>query len=182
MTHREAFWADAAGLIDWDVDPQRILDASNSPFYRWFPDGVLNTCYNALDRHIEGGRGNQLALIYDSPVTDTQSTFTYEELRDDVATLAGTLVDIGVTKGDTVIIYMPMIPEAVMAMLRVRELGQFTRLFSEGLRPRSLQRASMTQSRSSFYPRVAESNRGGSLSTSRSSTKRSTSPVTNQML
>jgi propionyl-CoA synthetase len=123
MTHREAFWADAAGLIDWDADPKRILDASNSPFYRWFPDGVLNTCYNALDRHIEGGRGNQLALIYDSPVTDTQSTFTYEELRNDVATLAGALVDLGVTKGDTVIIYMPMIPEAVMAMLACARIG-----------------------------------------------------------
>jgi propionyl-CoA synthetase len=123
IDHREEFWAEAAGLIDWDVAPQWILDSSNAPFYRWFPDGVLNTCYNALDRHADGGRGDQLALIYDSPVTDTKRTFTYSELRNEVATLAGALVDLGVTKGDTVIIYMPMIPEAVMAMLACARIG-----------------------------------------------------------
>ena len=123
IDHREEFWAEAAGLIDWDVTPQWILDSSNAPFYRWFPDGVLNTCYNALDRHADGGRGDQLALIYDSPVTDTKRTFTYSELRNEVAILAGALVDLGVTKGDTVIIYMPMIPEAVMAMLACARIG-----------------------------------------------------------
>ncbi len=123
IDHREEFWAEAAGLIDWDVAPQWILDSSNAPFYRWFPDGVLNTCYNALDRHADGGRGDQLALIYDSPVTDTKRTFTYSELRNEVATLAGALVDLGVTKGDTVSIYMPMIPEAVMAMLACARIG-----------------------------------------------------------
>jgi propionyl-CoA synthetase len=123
IEHPEEFWAEAAGLIDWDVEPQLILDSSNEPFYRWFPDGVLNTCYNALDRHADRGRGNQLALIYDSPVTNTKRTFTYSELRDEVATLAGGLTDLGVTKGDTVIIYMPMIPEAVMAMLACARIG-----------------------------------------------------------
>jgi propionyl-CoA synthetase len=123
IERREEFWAEAAGLIDWDVVPQWVLDSSNVPFYRWFPDGVLNTCYNALDRHADGGRGDQLALIYDSPVTDTKRTFTYSELRDDVARLAGALADLGVEKGDTVIIYMPMIPEAVMSMLACARIG-----------------------------------------------------------
>ena len=123
IKHREEFWAEAAGLIDWDVVPQWILDSSNPPFYRWFPDGVLNTCHNALDRHVDGGRADQLALVYDSPVTDTKRTFTYTELRDEVAKLAGALTDLGVTKGDTVIIYMPMIPEAVMSMLACARIG-----------------------------------------------------------
>ncbi|MCL1600529.1 MAG: propionyl-CoA synthetase [Actinomycetia bacterium] len=123
IKHREEFWAEAAGLIDWDVVPQWMLDSSNPPFYRWFPDGVLNTCYNALDRHVDGGRADQLALVYDSPVTDTKRTFTYTELRDEVAKLAGALTDLGVTKGDTVIIYMPMIPEAVMSMLACARIG-----------------------------------------------------------
>jgi propionyl-CoA synthetase len=123
IDHREEFWAEASGLIDWDVVPQWILDSSNAPFYRWFPDGVLNTCYNALDRHADGSRADQLALVYDSPVTDTKRTFTYSELRDEVARLAGALVDLGVTKGDTVIIYMPMIPEAVMSMLACARIG-----------------------------------------------------------
>ena len=123
LSQPEEFWGEAAGLIDWDVAPQRILDSSNKPFYRWFPDGVLNTCYNALDRHVEHGRGDQLALVHDSPVTDTQRTFTYSELRDEVAKLAGALTELGVTKGDTVILYMPMIPEAVMAMLACARIG-----------------------------------------------------------
>jgi propionyl-CoA synthetase len=123
LSQPEEFWADAAGLIDWDVAPQWILDSSNKPFYRWFPDGVLNTCYNTLDRHVEHGRGDQLALVHDSPVTGTQRTFTYSELRDEVANLAGALTDLGVTKGDTVIVYMPMIPEAVMAMLACARIG-----------------------------------------------------------
>ena len=123
LSQPEKFWSEAAGLIDWDVAPQRILDSSNKPFYRWFPDGVLNTCYNALDRHVEHGRGDQLALVHDSPVTDTRRTFTYSELRDEVARLAGALTELGVTKGDTVIVYMPMIPEAAMAMLACARIG-----------------------------------------------------------
>jgi propionyl-CoA synthetase len=117
------FWGDAARTIDWYEAPTRVLDDSNPPFYRWFTDGVLNTCHNALDRHVEGGRADQPALIYDSPVTDTVRTYTFREVRDQVALLAGALASLGVTKGDRVIVYMPMIPEAVMAMLACARLG-----------------------------------------------------------
>ena len=113
----EGFWADAAAAIDWDEPWERVLDDSRAPFYRWFAGGRLNTCHNALDRHVEGGRADQLALIYDSPVTDTAKTFTYRELRDEVARFAGALAAQGVGRGDRVIVYMPMIPEALVAML-----------------------------------------------------------------
>ncbi len=119
----EAFWGEAAELIDWDVAPQRVLDDSRPPFYRWFPDGVLNTCHNALDRHVIGGRADQVALVYDSPVTDTIRSFTFRELRDEVAIVAGALSGLGVKKGDRVIIYMPMVPETVMAMLACARIG-----------------------------------------------------------
>ncbi|HKP40535.1 propionyl-CoA synthetase [Mycobacterium sp.] len=119
----EAFWADAAGAVTWTREPQRILDDSNPPFYRWFPDGEMNTCANALDRHVDSGRGEQPALIYDSPVTGTQRTYTYRELLDETARFAGVLRALGVAKGDRVIIYMPMIPEAVIAMLACARLG-----------------------------------------------------------
>ncbi len=119
----DGFWADAAAAIDWDVPPTRVLDDTDAPIYRWFPDGVLNTCHNALDRHVAGGRADQLALIYDSPVTDTITTYTYRELRDEVARLAGALTGLGVGKGDRVIVYMPMIPEAAMAMLACARIG-----------------------------------------------------------
>ena len=123
IEHPEDFWREAAELVDWEVVPRQILDDSNPPFYRWFPDGVLNTCYNALDRHVDGGRADQPALVYDSPVTGTVRSYTYRELRDEVAKVAGALVDIGVDKGDTVIIYMPMVPEAAMAMLACARIG-----------------------------------------------------------
>ncbi|MGE0726221.1 MAG: acetyl-coenzyme A synthetase N-terminal domain-containing protein, partial [Alphaproteobacteria bacterium] len=113
----QAFWAEAARAIDWVRAPTRVLDASNPPSYRWFPDGTLNTSWNALDRHVDAGRGEQAALIYDSPVTGTVQRFTYRELRDQVAVFAGALARLGVAKGDRVVIYMPMIPEAVVAML-----------------------------------------------------------------
>src|ERR671933_1947311 len=89
LEEREAFWADAAAAIDWDEPWERVLDDSRAPFYRWFAGGGVNTCHNALDRHVERGRGDQAALIYDSPVTDTVATFTYAKLRDLVARLAG---------------------------------------------------------------------------------------------
>jgi propionyl-CoA synthetase len=119
----EDFWAEAAAAIDWDEPWSRVLDDSRAPFYRWFTGGRMNTCHNALDRHVEGGRAEQLALIYDSPVTDTISTFTYRELRDAVARFAGALAAQGVERGDRVIIYMPMVPEAVIAMLACARLG-----------------------------------------------------------
>src|SRR2546428_12502567 len=119
----EAFWADAAAEVDWDEQWGRVLDDTRAPFYRWFPGGRLNTCYNALDRHVERGRADQPALIYDSPVTETVATFTYRELRDEVARFAGVLRGQGVRTGDRVIIYMPMVPEAVVAMLACARIG-----------------------------------------------------------
>ena len=119
----EGFWGEVASAIDWDSKWERVLDRSNPPFYRWFRGGRLNTCWNALDRHVERGRGEQLALIYDSPVTGRKQSFTYRALRDEVARLAGALKAAGLEKGDRVLIYMPMVPEAAMAMLACARLG-----------------------------------------------------------
>ncbi len=118
----EAFWAEAAGAVSWTKAPQRILDDDHPPFYRWFPDAELNTCFNALDRHMEA-RGDQPALIYDSPVTGSKRVYTYRELLDETACFAGVLRGLGVQKGDRVVLYMPMIPEAVVAMLACARLG-----------------------------------------------------------
>ena len=117
------FWGSVAESIHWDRRWDSVLDDTDPPFYRWFAGGQLNTCYNALDLHIECGRGKQTALIYDSPVTNTIRSYTYSQLRDDVALLAGALVAEGIKKGDRVIIYMPMIPEAAMAMLACARIG-----------------------------------------------------------
>ena len=117
------FWAHAAQAVSWIREPRRILDHTNPPFYRWFPDAELNTCANALDRHVEGGRAEQAALIYDSPVTGSQRRYTYGELLDETARFAGVLRDLGVRKGDRVVVYMPMIPEAVITMLACARLG-----------------------------------------------------------
>ena len=117
-----AFWAQAAQAVSWTKEPQRILDDDNPPFYRWFPDAELNTCANALDRHI-AERGDQTALIYDSPVTGTKKRYTYRELLDNTARFAGVLRSLGVQKGDRVVLYMPMIPEAVIAMLACARIG-----------------------------------------------------------
>ncbi len=117
-----AFWADAAKAVTWTREPSQVLDDSNPPFYRWFPDGQLNTCANALDRHL-ADRGDQAALIYDSPVTGTKRTYTYHQLHDVTARFAGVLRGLGVGKGDRVVIYMPMVPEAVITMLACARLG-----------------------------------------------------------
>jgi len=119
----EKFWGKAAEGITWDKKWDKVLDGTTTPFYHWFSGGELNTCYNAVDRHVENGRGEQVAIIYDSPVTDTKTKITYTELRDRVAAFAGGLKAQGVNKGDTVIIYMPMIPEAAVAMLACARLG-----------------------------------------------------------
>jgi propionyl-CoA synthetase len=118
--------------------PQVVLDDSAAPFVRWFPDGQLNTCHNALDRHVAAGRGDQVALIHDSPVTGTGSKLTYRQLRDEVARFAGVLRDQGVDKGDRVIIYMPMVPEAVVAMLACARLGAVHSVVFGGFAPREL--------------------------------------------
>lgn len=123
INHPQEFWAKAAEDIDWSRSWDKVLDESNAPFYQWFAGAELNTCYNALDRHINNGRADQLALIYDSPVTSSKQTFTFLELRDRVAILAGALSNMGVTKGDRVVIYMPMIPETTMAMLACARIG-----------------------------------------------------------
>jgi propionyl-CoA synthetase len=119
----EAFWAEAAEALHWFEPWRRVLDDSRAPFHRWFEGGRFNTAYNCLDRHVENGRGAQAALIYDSPVTGTVRAFSYRELRNEVARFAGALRRLGVTKGDRVIIYMPMVPEAVIAMLASARIG-----------------------------------------------------------
>jgi propionyl-CoA synthetase len=134
----EGFWAEAADLIDWVEPPTTVLDRSAAPFYRWFTGGVLNTAWNALDRHVEGGRAEQAALVYDSPVTGTGQTWTYRELRDDVARFAGVLAGLGVEKGDRVVAYMPMVPEAVIAMLACARLGAVHSVVFGGFAPHEL--------------------------------------------
>ncbi|SDI21751.1 propionate-CoA ligase PrpE [Salipiger marinus] len=119
----EGFWMEAARAIDWDRVPSRALSEPGEGRYEWFADGMVNTCWNAVDRHVEAGRGEQVAIIWDSPVTHTKREITYVELRNRVATLAGALRAKGVEKGDRVIIYMPMIPEALEAMLACARLG-----------------------------------------------------------
>jgi propionyl-CoA synthetase len=119
----EGFWGEAAEAIHWERPWQRVLDDSRAPIYRWFTGGRLNTCWNALDRHVEAGRGGQPAIIYDSAVTGTRETLSYSALRDRVAVFAGALANLGVTRGDRVIVYMPMVPEAVVAMLACARLG-----------------------------------------------------------
>jgi propionyl-CoA synthetase len=123
MRDPAGFWRDAAAAVDWVRPPERILDDSRPPFYRWFPDAELNTCFNTLDRHVAAGRGAQAALIHDSPVTGSVRTYSYEELTDEVARFAGALRRLGVVRGDRVVIYMAMIPQAVIAMLACARLG-----------------------------------------------------------
>ena len=117
------FWARAAGDVHWYRPWDRVLDESRAPFYRWFPGGLVNTCYNALDRHVLAGRGEQPALIYDSPLTGRVQSYTYRELLEDVARCAGVLRTLGVEKGDRVVVYMPMVPEAVVTMLACARIG-----------------------------------------------------------
>jgi propionyl-CoA synthetase len=134
----ERFWAEQAGLVTWIRKPQRVLDASNPPFYRWFPDATLNTCYNALDRHVVAGHDDRTALVYDSPVTETRRRFSYAELLEQVAAFAGALRGFGVGKGDRVVIYMPMIPEAVVAMLACARIGAVHSVVFGGFAPQEL--------------------------------------------
>jgi propionyl-CoA synthetase len=132
------FWGKAAEAITWDRKWDKVLDDSNVPFFRWFSGGKMNTCFNALDRHVHDGKGDQVALIYDSPVTDTVGKYTYRELLDEVSRFAGVLKKLGVEKGSTVIIYMPMIPQAVIAMLACARLGAVHSVVFGGFAPHEL--------------------------------------------
>ena len=138
IKHPDRFWGEAAKAVQWYKPFTKVLDDSKSPFYRWFVGGELNTCYNALDYHVENGRADQTALIYDSPVTDTIKKFTYRELTDLVARFAGALKAMGVKKGDTVIIYMPMIPEAAIAMFACARIGAVHSVVFGGFAPNEL--------------------------------------------
>ena len=120
---RENFWLRAAADVEWSVPPTVALDDSAAPMYRWFPDGRLNTCYNALDRHVAAGHGDRLALIWDSAMVDEIREYTYAELLVEVSRFADVLRRRGVSRGDRVIIYMPMVPEAVEAMLACARIG-----------------------------------------------------------
>jgi propionyl-CoA synthetase len=134
----EGFWREAAAGVDWIEPPQRILDDSAAPLYRWFPDATLNTCANALDRHVAAGHGERLALVYDSPLTGTTRTYTYAALLDEVSRFAGALRELGVTAGDRVVIYLPMIPEAAVAMLACARLGAVHSVVFGGFAPHEL--------------------------------------------
>jgi len=123
LSDPERFWGAAAEELSWTKRWSKVLDDSRQPFYRWFVGGETNTCYNALDLHVERGKGERVALIYDSPVTNTVKSFTYRELRDETALFAGVLSNLGVVKGDRVLVYMPMVPEAAVAMLACARIG-----------------------------------------------------------
>ncbi|MBV1706161.1 MAG: propionyl-CoA synthetase [Hyphomicrobiales bacterium] len=134
----EGFWRQAAEGIDWVKPPEVIFDPDLGVYGRWFPDATCNTCFNALDRHADGGRGEQPALIYDSPVTNCVQVFTYSQMRDEVARLAAVIADLGIGKGDRVIIYMPMVPEAAFAMLACARLGAIHSVVFGGFAPKEL--------------------------------------------
>src|ERR1700726_1097757 len=119
----EGFWGEAAAEIDWIEPAKKIFDPGMGLYGRWFTGGVVNTCHNALDRHVAGGRADQIALIHDSPLANTVTTFTYAEMLKEVETLAAVMADFGVAKGDRVILYMPMVPEAMVAMLACARIG-----------------------------------------------------------
>lgn len=138
ITNPAAFWGKAAEEIQWVKKWDKVLDDSRKPFYSWFVGGELNTCYNALDYHVENGRGGQAAIIYDSPMTNTVVKITYSELLDQVARFAGVLKNMGVKKGDTVIIYMPMIPQALTAVLACARLGAVHSVVFGGFAPNEL--------------------------------------------
>ncbi|MET0169621.1 MAG: propionyl-CoA synthetase [Aliihoeflea sp.] len=134
----DGFWREAAKLVDWVRPPDRIFDADAGVYGRWFPDAICNTCWNAVDRHVENGRADQLALIHDSPVTGTKRTLTYADLKAEVVALAVVLLDQGIAKGDRVIIYMPMVPEAAVAMLACARIGAVHSVVFGGFAAREL--------------------------------------------
>lgn len=138
VSNPEQFWLDAAQAVEWITPPSKALDDSKAPIYRWFPDAELNTCANALDRHVAAGHGDRTALIYDSAVLDIQEQISYGELLERVKLFAGALADQGVRKGDRVLLYMPMIAESVVGMLACARLGAVHSVVFGGFAPREL--------------------------------------------
>jgi len=123
LAEPSAYWLELAKDVHWYTSPKQGVDTSQSPFNSWFADGEINACYNAIDAHVDSGRGQQLAIIHDSPITDSHTTYTYDQLLDLTSRFAGVLRAEGVEKGDRVMIYMPMIPEAVIAILACARIG-----------------------------------------------------------
>lgn len=138
IENQEEFWLEQAQAITWSTKPAHALDSEAAPLYRWFPDGTLNTCYNAVDRHVEAGHGDRIAITYDSAMLGTRQDITYSELKGEVEKIAGALASAGVEKGDRVLIYMPMIPQAAMAMLAVARLGAVHSVVFGGFAPNEL--------------------------------------------
>jgi propionyl-CoA synthetase len=134
----EGFWREAAEAITWFEKPKTVFDPKAGVYGRWFPDGVMNTCYNAVDRHAEGGRGDQIAFAYDSPVSQSKRNITYKELQREVSAFGAILRDFGIEKGDRVVIYMPMIPEALVAMLACARIGAIHSVVFGGFAPKEL--------------------------------------------
>ena len=138
IEHPEEFWMEQSKKISWFKQPQSAISKDEKGQTSWFADGVLNTSYLALDYHVENGRGDQIALIYDSPVTSTKKTYTYKKLLDQVSRFAGGLSQLGISKGDTVVIYMPMVPEAVISMLACARIGAIHSVVFGGFAPHEL--------------------------------------------
>ena len=138
MSDPEGFWLDAAEAVDWFRKPKKALDDQQPPFYRWYPDGQLNICYNALDRHVIRGDADRTALIYDSPVTGTKRSYSYAELLDLVGRAAGVLRALGVERGDRVVVYLPMVPEAIVTMLACARIGAVHSVVFGGFAPAEL--------------------------------------------
>lgn len=134
----EAFWGDAAQAIDWVTPPSRVFSPGEGPYGRWFVGAEVNACHNAVDRHVAAGRGEQAAILYESPVTGTKRRITYAELLDEVASLAAVLQDLGVGRGDRVVLYMPMVPEALFAMLACARIGAVHSVVFGGFAAREL--------------------------------------------
>lgn len=168
----EKFWMEAAEAIDWDEKPSKALFEKGEHMFEWFADARVNTCWNAVDRHVEAGRGPQYAIIHDSPITGRTHKITYSELRNRVATLAGALRAKGVEKGDVVIIYMPMVPEALEAMLACARLGAIHSVVFGGFAANELAVRIDDASPRPSSPPPAASSRGGSCTTSRCWTTR----------
>jgi propionyl-CoA synthetase len=165
----EGFWSVAAKAIDW-IKPWDKVYAKVDGLDRWFVGAECNTCWNAVDRHVTAGHGARTALIYDSPLAGRKQSYTYAELQDEVATLAAVLADLGIAKGDRVLIYMPMIPQALFAMLSCARIGAIHSVVFGGFAPAEL--ASMTPDPSSSCRPHAASSPGASSPISRSSTRR----------